>query len=145
MSPSFFLSHTLYTQPKTSIKRKTHKFPTVRGWGQVCSSSSIIPKDSWDAAVVPQLCDSASVRGCQSPKHCLFLFPLFPRPLPALSLCSPLSSSSSSQILCCREKDAVKRSHSAAISWCHKRDSACLCYMYVVVFRYLVLKHCSLL
>lgn len=96
-----------YTQPKTSINRKTHKYPTVRGWGQVCSSSSIIPKDSWDEAVVPQLCDSASVKRCQASKSSLFLFCSVPPPTP----CS-VSLSSSSLIHCCRKKEAVKRSHS---------------------------------
>lgn len=87
LSSSDSLCHTR----QTSVNRKAHRFPTVRGWGQVCSSSSIIPKDSWDAAVVPQLCDSASVRWCQAPKCSLFLFSSVPPPTPcSVSLSSPL-------------------------------------------------------
>lgn len=76
----------------THKKTHTHRCPTVRGWGQVCSSSSIIPKDSWDAAVFPQLCDSASVRRCLSPHHSAsFSFLCSPRPLSALPPCLPSS------------------------------------------------------
>lgn len=126
------VTHTPHTHRKTWTLKKAHtvECPTVRGWGQVCSSSSMIPKDSWDVAVVPVLCDSASVGRCLSPHHSVsFSFLCFPaHSLLCLSVCPPLSSSSSSSPLIpwCREEEAVRRSHSASIAWYHKRDELCL-------------------
>lgn len=120
-------THTPPQDMNTQENTHTFKCPTVRGWGQVCSSSSMIPKDSWDVAVVPLLCDSASVRRCLSPHRSVsFSFLCSPRPLPALPLwlSSPLLLLLlllSSQIPCCREEEAGERSHSAAISWYRKK------------------------
>lgn len=89
--PFVFISLPRHTHSKTQkTQGNTHtcsKHPTVRGWGQVCSSSSMIPEDSWDVAVDPLLYDSASVRRCLSPHHSAsFSFLCSPRPLSALPL-----------------------------------------------------------
>lgn len=86
------VTHTYTQSSGLEEKKRCSDGPTVRGWGQVCSSSSMIPRDSWDVAVVPLLCDSASVRRCRSPHHSLSVsFLCSPRPLSALPLLLILS------------------------------------------------------
>lgn len=112
----------VYTAQDTSTHTHVENQPTVRGWGQVCSSSSMMPKDSWDAALIPPLCDSAALaRRCLSthlslspssdpPAPLLLYLPDLPSPPP-----HPLWSPAAEKM---RE---TKRYHSVANFWREKK------------------------